>query len=87
MANKIRQYNRFDVLLKQVHREQAETRQEISSTYITDEHRAILKRQIPELEKLVLYLENKCEMTTEIIADVTGDKEYFLTIKTTDNEL
>lgn len=83
MAAKIRQYNRFDVLLKAVHREQAETRQEISSMYITDEHRAILKRQIPELEKLVLYLESKCEFTTEIIADVTGDKEYFLTIKTT----
>jgi hypothetical protein len=83
MGKQIRQYNRFDVLLKAVHKELAETRQEINSMYITDEHRAILKRQIPELEKLVLYLESKCEWTTEIIADVIGDKDYFLTIKTT----
>jgi hypothetical protein len=75
MAGKIRQYNRFDVLLKAVHEELAETRQEINSLYITNEHKAILKRQVPELEKLVLYVEGKTEWCTEVIADMLNEEQ------------
>lgn len=77
MGAKIRQYNRFDVLLKAVRKELAETRQEINRLYITNEHKAILKRQVPELEKLVLYVESKCEWCTEVIADVMNDEQMF----------
>jgi hypothetical protein len=82
MGKQIRQYNRFDVLLKQVHKEMAETLQEINRLYITDEHRAILKRQIPELEKAVMYLETKCEWTTEIIADVLNEESENILLTT-----
>ncbi len=85
MARKpeIRQYNRFYVLLKLVKKELDETRKQIQSLYATNEEKAILKKQVPELEKTILYLEGKTEWTTEQIADVLNDEQenYLLTTK------
>lgn len=77
MARKptVRQYNRFDVLLKLVHKELSETSIQIQSLYATNEERAILKKQVPELEKTILYLEGKTEWTTEQIADILNEEQ------------